>query len=140
MGAPHLLGNPNVLLTNNWWRITGNINSGFDVDLTLPASFVPDTGDEVCRYTGPGTTWNCAASSLTGTTITRNNVTQFSDWATSEDGNPTVNALISFAAHSNLPWMGAGLVLSVLAAGLLITLRQVKIRKQATDKHLTKPH
>jgi hypothetical protein len=35
--------------------------TGFDVNLTLPAS-APDGNDKLCRYTGSG--WTCAASSF----------------------------------------------------------------------------
>lgn len=58
---------------------------GFTVNLTLPPSFTPDASDQVCRYTGSA--WDCAASAFNAATqtITRNNVTAFSDWAVSNN-------------------------------------------------------
>lgn len=130
MAAPHLLGTPRIQLTNGWWRITGD-SSTFDVNMTFPAYFKPNTGDTICRYTGPGTTWDCGADRFTETTITRENVTAFSDWAIYEDESPTAVSLASFAAHSSLPWVAAGLALSLLAVSGLVTLWQVKTRKRS---------
>ena len=65
-----------------YWSFTPNTGaSGFSVTLTLPADFVPDADDTLCRYIGSG--WDCAASSFdpVNQTITRSGVTGFSDWA-----------------------------------------------------------
>jgi hypothetical protein len=69
--------------TGTWWAITPTgCTSGFDVNLTLPTGFVPapDGNDKLCRHVSD-TTWDCAYTSNTANSITRNNVTGFSDWA-----------------------------------------------------------
>jgi len=83
---------PNATLpiqTDYYWQIEGlNANggraSGYSVNLTFSTpSFIPSDDDKVCRYSGTETIWDCAANShnTTTKTITRNGVTQFSDWA-----------------------------------------------------------
>ena len=83
-------GHPNAPFgpqTGYYWQIEGldasdASASGYAVDLTLPVSgFTPDEDARVCRYTGAGRSWDCAATSYTTDTITRNGVTQLSDWA-----------------------------------------------------------
>jgi hypothetical protein len=66
--------------------------------MTLPHNETPDDQDRVCRHEGAGQ-WNCAADSydVGRQTITRQNITQFSDWATGNDV-PTAVALASFTA------------------------------------------
>ncbi len=55
------------------------------MDLTLPVpGFTPDENARVCRDLGSGMNWDCAMSSYTADTITRNGVTQLSDWAVSK--------------------------------------------------------
>lgn len=105
MSAPHLLGNRGIQITNNWWHIDGNVSSGFDIDLTLPASFVPEIGDQVCRYDGSMRTdsWNCSANDYSSATISRYHITALSDWATYEDESPTAVVLSTFQAHAGVP-------------------------------------
>ncbi len=95
------LDHPNAtasLMTGRYWLIRGlqgdkaTDASGFTVNLTLPTTFTPDAGDKVCRYTGTGQVWDCAATSHTNATITRDGVTAFSDWAAS---NATVPAAVT---------------------------------------------
>ncbi len=45
--------------------------------------------DKVCRYTGVGNTWNGAYNSHTANSITRNGITQLSDWAGGNNVGPT---------------------------------------------------
>ncbi len=73
--------------TGRYWIITPT-GSGYTVNLTLPAS-APDTNDKVCRYTGVGNTWDCAYNSHTVSSITRNGITQLSDWAVGNNVGPT---------------------------------------------------
>ena len=82
------------LQTGQYWAISAvnssdSAASGFTVDLTLPASFTPDGNDKVCRYTGTGSVWDCALSSSTSTSVSRNGVTQLSDWAAGDSVNTT---------------------------------------------------
>jgi len=82
------------LKTGRYWLIHGlqgdkaTDASGFTVNLTLPTDFNPDAGDEVCRYTGDNQVWDCAATSHTDASITRDGVTGFSDWAASNAAAP----------------------------------------------------
>ncbi|MBK9053457.1 MAG: hypothetical protein IPL78_21910 [Chloroflexi bacterium] len=73
--------------TGRYWIITPT-GSGYTVNLTLPAS-APDTNDKVCRYTGVGNTWDCVYNSHTANSITRNGITQLSDWAVGNNVGPT---------------------------------------------------
>ncbi len=79
-----------ALETGYYWQIEGlnaggRMASGYSVDLTLSApGFTPDGNDQVCHYTGSGR-WDCAVTSYTANTITRNGVTQLSDWAVRKD-------------------------------------------------------
>jgi hypothetical protein len=127
MGRAHELGNHNIQLYNNWFHIRGNINSGFDVNLTLPVSNLADDGDLVCRYTGGGTqtTWDCAAVTPANRaqTITRNNVSEFSDWAIFEDDNPTAITLTALRGQPNPPAWSL-----ILVAGLLALTGWVVVR------------
>jgi hypothetical protein len=55
-GANHLLatgpgaGDP-ALLTNNWWHISGDVESGLDVAITLPYA-AADADSRVCKWPG----------------------------------------------------------------------------------------
>jgi len=124
MGRQHLQSNPGTELTNNWWFISGNITSGFDVNLTLPATFVPDAGDMVCRASG--SSWDCSVDDFDADSITRYNVTEFSDWATWEDQSPTALSLMSFQAKTSYPMVNI-VVISIILVGSLIAMRSKKI-------------
>jgi len=89
----------NPLKTGHWWEITAaDCTGGFDVNLTLPADFTADDKDKVCRYTGSGQVWDCAMTSFTGSSITRNGVTAFSQWAAGNNAGPTAVTLRDFRA------------------------------------------
>jgi hypothetical protein len=87
--------------TGAYWTISGidsggDTASGFSLDLTLPAAFVPDANDRVCRYTGTNQEWECAASEFSASTVTRSGVTQLSDWSLGNFAAPTGVTLLSF--------------------------------------------
>ncbi len=70
--------------TGYYWEITGRTAtgspaSGYVVDLTLPTTFRPATGDQVCRFANGA--WDCAVSAYTPNAITRAGITELSDWA-----------------------------------------------------------
>jgi hypothetical protein len=87
------------LQTGRYWMITPTGN-GYTVDLTLPTAFTPDDQDKVCRYTGSGQVWDCAMSSSTSNSITRDGVTQLSDWAAGNDVGPNAVTLRGLTARS----------------------------------------
>ena len=79
-----------ALQTGYFWQIeglnaSGAAASGYSLNLTLSApGFTPDGDDQICRHTGSGV-WDCAMTSFTASTITRDGVTQLSDWAIAKD-------------------------------------------------------
>ncbi|RCK72025.1 MAG: Fibronectin type III domain protein [Anaerolineae bacterium] len=104
------------LQTGRYWLIRGLQNdkqtnaSGFTLNLTLPTSFTPDANDKVCRYTGSGQVWDCGQSTITGNSITRENITALSDWAVGNDVGPTSVKLRDIRAHlspSPITWLFA---------------------------------
>jgi len=91
-----------AIQTGHWWDITPvGCTSGFNVDLTLPTDFTPDTDDKVCRWNpgGPGYQWDCAVNSSTSSSLTRNGVTGFSQWAAGNNAGPTAVTLNSLTAR-----------------------------------------
>lgn len=80
---------PLGIQTGKYWSCTPT-GSGFTLDMTLPHNGTPDGCDEVCRYTGSGEVWDCAADhyDTENNTITRLGITQLSDWATGDDVGP----------------------------------------------------
>ena len=66
--------------TGRYWAITPT-GASFDLDLTLVHDVSPDSDAEVCRFVAPATPWDCERDTSTPTTVTRNGVTQLSDWA-----------------------------------------------------------
>ena len=86
--------------TGRYWTISPTLSgsSGFSLTLTLPHTETATTTDEVCRYTGAGTTWDCAAYGWGGVNISRTWVMTLSDWTTGDGSNPTAVTLSSFRA------------------------------------------
>lgn len=120
--------------TGGYWQITAvdgfsnPVTSGFDVTLIVPVSFTPDGNDKVCRYTGAGAVWDCAASSFDAgnKTITRTGVNQFSDWAAGNEVGPTAVTLQTFTAVPVmlLSLTGTGLLALLLAGGWLLARKR----------------
>ena len=121
--------------TGAYWNISATNSSGaaassYTVDLTITVSFVPDADDRLCRYTGSG--WDCAADSFDagGQTITRNGVTQFSDWAGGNDVGATAVTLPSFTARpassrgTSLPLLALLALVAVGVVGLMLRVRR----------------
>ncbi len=112
--------------TGRYWEIRGlqsdkqSDATGFTVDLTLPATFIPDGNDKICRYTGSG--WDCAVSSYTGTSLTRKDITSFSDWAVGNDVGPSAVELQMFTATTAfaIPQVLLLLFVGWIAVGLVV--------------------
>ncbi len=119
-GVNHLLetgtGTGVGLQTNNWWHISGNINSGFNVDLTIPYGNA-DGNSRLCKWPGNlgGSGWDCDDGTNTtfvaNTSVTRSGLTSFSDWAVGDKVGPTAVTLQDITAAS-----GAGGMTAVFAA------------------------
>lgn len=82
------------LETNNWWHITSNNVSGFDVDVTLPYANA-DGGSRLCKWLG-GTgsiDWDCAdaahSTHVENSSVIRQHVSSFSDWTVGAGTCPT---------------------------------------------------
>jgi parallel beta-helix repeat protein/predicted outer membrane repeat protein len=122
------LNHPNAtsgVRTGRYWLIRGLQSdkqtnaSGFELTLTLPTNFTPDSNDRVCRYTGSGQIWSCAMSSYTTNSITRQQITELSDWAAGNNVGPTAVRLnVLMARQCGAPYLAAGLAELVLLVGL----------------------
>ena len=105
-------------------------NDTFIATLTLPAQFSPDASTRMCRYIGEHT-WDCKASSFSAlpiNTITREDVSAFSDWAVGDNLSPTAVRFITLQAASRtrvrlLPVLGAAL-LGIFAAAIWLQHRR----------------
>jgi len=124
-----------AIQTGHWWEITPvGCTSGFNVDLTLPTDFTPDANSKVCRWNsgGPGSQWDCAVNSSTASSITRNGVTGFSQWAAGNNSGPTAITLNSLTAHGeSAPTGGLALggLLTLGVVGLLVCARLIVLRR-----------
>lgn len=116
-GSP---GNPGIA-TGQWWRINGNINSGFTVNMTLPFAGA-DTDSRVCEWldgAGPGFGWNCAADSfVANTSVTRNGINSFSDWAVGDEVGPTAVTNLQSQTQTEAPTGGIAALVSAIALAL----------------------
>jgi len=101
---------PPEIQTGRYWRITPD-GSG-TADLTLPTAFAADLADGVCRYTGSD--WDCARTSNTANSVTRNGVTTFSEWAVTDQ---TVGVFKTVTPETNVPYHGVVTYTLVLANG-----------------------
>ena len=112
------------LQTGRYWTIRGTNSggdtaSGFELDMTLPASFTPDADDKVCRYTGSGVIWDCgtAGENTPGPSgITRVGIQHLSEWAVGNDVSPTEVTLHGLRAYTGT----FGTILMVAGGGLAI--------------------
>jgi uncharacterized repeat protein (TIGR01451 family) len=107
VGADHPQAIPGTT-GGRYWTVTPDAPA-YIVDLTLPHTCVP-TDVQVCRYTGGD--WDCARSSATGTTVTREGITQLSDWIVRDASGGVDLALDKVAALASLP-VGGQLVYTI---------------------------
>ncbi len=95
--------------------------------MTLPHSTVLTATDKVCRYTGVDDDWECAADSFNvgNSTITRNNITQLSDWATGNNVGPTAITRQSMRQAIRQPVaLFAGVALLLGFTGVVLVTRR----------------
>jgi hypothetical protein len=101
-------------MTGRYWTITPT-GSGV-VTLTLPHTLTNASTASVCRYES---SWDCRADSFTANTVTRGNISSFSDWAVGDHVTPTAIGLSAFKATSARSevwlWLGGVLGLWVMA-------------------------
>ncbi len=114
-------------MNGRYWTITP-IGSG-TVNLTLPFSeldYDPALA-QVCRYTdGAGDGWECTRTSSTATTVTRNGVSEFSDWAVGDRVGPTAVTLHRLTAHGTT---SAAVVWVVTLLGALMLALAARTRR-----------
>jgi hypothetical protein len=119
---PNATGQASNIATGKYWTISG---SGFSVNLTLPHNGL--SNPKVCKYPGGlgGAGWDCARDTFDSTTVIRNNITSFSDWAVGHNVGSTAVTLSSFTAAS--PPLAALPVLGLVALGGLAAVATLGI-------------
>lgn len=94
-----------ALQTGRYWTINASGATGFNVNLTFPDSV---TTPKACRYPGGlgGYGWDCTGTHQdNGGSVTRFNVTQFSDWAVGENPGPTSVRLNELGVKISSVWV-----------------------------------
>lgn len=107
--------------TGNYWRIQAkdtlsNPATFFNVSLTLPYA-TPTAASRACRWPGGlgGFGWDCddgSETSHTSTSVMRQNITAFSDWAIGQDVGPTAVQLQRIETSASTP---VGLILGLMS-------------------------
>ena len=125
--------------TGKYWKISALQSDGvtpatpdYLINLTLPHNITPHTAAKVCKWlegSGSGGGWDCARTSSTSSTVTRNGISELSDWTVGNNVGPTTITLRGFEATgssgvSKALWLGllAGL------AGLGLVVKQWIVR------------
>ena len=78
----------------------------YSANLILPHSISPDSNAHVCKWLegiGPGAGWDCARTTSTATTVRRNAVPDFSDWAVGDNVTPTAVSLKNVTTTQTIP-------------------------------------
>ncbi|MFM8322180.1 MAG: hypothetical protein ACKOC5_14805 [Chloroflexota bacterium] len=89
--------------TGAYWEIhgssaAGDAAAGFSLSLTLPYT-TTDSADRLCRFAGSEAGWECGSSSrIDPGTVTREGISQFSQW-TVQDNVPTTVTVAAFTAR-----------------------------------------
>ncbi len=72
----------------------------------MPASFTPDAGDQLCRFTGSA--WDCAGGSHTNNSVTRVGITQLSAWTVANHPGPTPSPTATNTPTPGAAWQWSG--------------------------------
>jgi hypothetical protein len=118
--------------TGKYWTITAlqsdqstPATANYTLNLTLPHSISPDGNAKVCKYTGgAGYGWDCARSSSTGTTVTRNGIASLSDWAVGSNVGPTAVTITRLTARPGAASFFPPLGLVLVGLGSLFLRKQ----------------
>ena len=131
-----------TIQTGSYWSIEGTDSNsetatGFNVTLELPHSYGSATGVVACRWTG--NTWDCAAMVGNETTVTRMNVTEFSDWAVGSV-DPTAVGLVSaeISRPSPTPFL-IGLLIALLTGATRLSTKTLPAMRSGPRVH-TRAH
>lgn len=135
---PDATGTPggNGIATGKYWTIRGvqadkvTPATGFTVNLTLPHSNLANP--KACKYPGGlgGYGWDCAADGSNASSVWRNGVTSFSDWAVGTNVGPTAVTLQQFRAVGNqTPVVAVFFGMLVVLGGLaVLRMRRPRVR------------
>ena len=133
---PEATGAAVNVATGRYWYISVT-GSGYTATLTLPHDGLVEP--MACRWlegAGPGAGWDCARSAFTAATVTRSNITQFSEWSVGSQVGPTAVTLASFSLYTAVPsgvTLGIGwLVVAALSLSLIL-LRPGRSRKMQNN-------
>ncbi|MGB1252067.1 MAG: choice-of-anchor Q domain-containing protein [Candidatus Promineifilaceae bacterium] len=96
--------------------------SGFELNLTLPHNNNPDP--QICRYDTSLDAWDCSRDSFNATIVTRNGVTQFSDWAVTDASAPVSVGMSGMTVATHRPIVALFLSLFVITVLLTRTRQQ----------------
>lgn len=119
------------LQTGTYWIVEGYqsdlstlATSDFMLNMTLPHTVSPDSDAQVCRHVS-GTTWDCVRTSSTVSTVTRDGISDLSDWTVGDDVDPTAislqNTSVSIGARLTTAFMA---LFSGLAGATWFALRR----------------
>ena len=118
--------------TGKYWKINAYQSDGstaatedFTANLTLTHSLADDSNAKVCKYPGGlgGDGWDCARDSSTSTTVTRNGIHSFSDWAVGDNVGPTAIGLQKFDSHKERGLASALSLMIVIVIALALVRR-----------------
>ena len=116
----HPSATPGIQTGLLYWSVNETAASNdWSLTMSAPVTFTLDVNDKLCRYTGTGTVWDCAMTSIDNTNnrITRSGITQLSDWAVGNDVGPSAVTMQSVTTDS-----ASTLWLPVAVATLLLLL------------------
>lgn len=145
---PHATGSTDGqdLQTGKYWFVEAFQADGvtpaadFNVDLTLPYANASNT-TRACKWLdgiGPGYGWNCAdgvmpTSYSPGVSVTRQNITDLSQWAVGDNVGPTAVSLQRFSPQTPvLNYLLPGLFILLC---LVLSITYLSIRKQEGTNH-----
>jgi hypothetical protein len=136
MGTSHLMAtgpgsSDYALQTGNWWHIAGNVNNGFNVDITLYYEG-SDESSRVCKWPAElmeGFGWDCgddADNFPDNGYVTRTNITSFSDWAVGDNVGPTTVKISNMKVKSTQPFIGFAVVIVTFITTGFIVFKKLK--------------
>jgi hypothetical protein len=126
------------LQTGRYWAITpSGCNTGFDVTLTLPATFTLDAADKLCRWDSSTMQWDCGLGAdhtiVIGPTampdaVSRQNIHSLSNWTVGDHVNPTNVQMQSWSVQAVVLPVGFAVSggLMILALTVLLWLQNRK--------------
>jgi CSLREA domain-containing protein len=126
--AQGTFGGLNGVGWDEYWSIDTNGGAfDFKANLTLPTLYAASDTTRVCRYTSLSG-WECSDhnNGYTANSVTRDDISEFSDWAVGYNVSPTAVTLHGISARSVLPWPSPafGLLILIGLAGVLSLRRK----------------